>query len=246
VKALWQSFLDPEEHRPYFDRLRAMLAAVAPDVDFDVVGLRPPDRHLHALTEVRCGVSAIRNALYAEQHRYDAIAIGHFQEPLLTELRLAVGAPVAGLGESSLAAAAGRFGLIAISEVFVPWHTEQVRRCGLEQQLVGVESVELEPDGFMLAMEGGEARQRLLELVSTAAARLASAGAETVLPAGALVPVALWDETGASEVPFLDPVVCTVDALGRARAGEGMARRPAEAVREFLEATGGPLVEPLR
>src|SRR5262249_55221785 len=101
---LWQSFLDPDEHRPYVDALRAMLEAAAPGSEFDVAGTRPPDRHLHALTEVRCGIAALRNALWAERAGYDAIVIGHFQEPFLHEIRSSVSVPVVGLGEVSCAA----------------------------------------------------------------------------------------------------------------------------------------------
>ena len=88
----YQSFVDPEEQAPYFDRLRARLTRLAAaGITVDVFGIAPPDRFFHPLTEFRCADQAIRNALTAEREGYDAFVIGHFQEPGLTECRGAVG-----------------------------------------------------------------------------------------------------------------------------------------------------------
>jgi Asp/Glu/hydantoin racemase len=245
VRALWQSFLDPEAHRPYVEALRASLARAAPAAEFDVVGIRPPDRHLHALTEVRCGVAALRNALWAERAGYDAVVIGHFQEPLLRELRASVGLPVVGLGEASLAAARGRMGLVTIDAVFVPWHEEQVRRLGLAERVVGVRAVGVGPDGFMEAMADGPGRDRLRGRAEAVAAELVAAGAEVVVPAGGLLAVALPVETLAG-VPFVDGVAEAARAALTARPPAAASPPPAGAVEEFLAATGGPLAEPVR
>ena len=249
MRVLWQSFLDPELHERYFLRLRTLLRNIAPETDFDVVGLRPPDRHLHALTEVRCGIAALRNALYAEREGYDGVVLGHFQEPLLREIRLALVLPVIGLGESSLLKVRGTFGLLAIAEAFVPWHEDQVHRHGIEDRFVGVQSVEIQPDGFMAAMEGGGGQSQLRGIVESTASALVAAGAETVVPAGALIPVALSDELGAIEIRdgcLLNCVAVAAHAAAAARPRRRHANRSPAAVDEFLEATGGPLVEPLR
>jgi Asp/Glu/hydantoin racemase len=242
MKVLWQSFLDPDDHRPYVDALRAVLAQVAPEAEFEVAGIRPPDRHLCALTEVRCGIAALRNALWAEREGYDAIVIGHFQEPFLNEIRSSVGIPVVGYGEASIDAADGAIGLVTIDDVFIPWHEEQVRRYGIGDRVVGVRSLDIAPDDFMGAMDGGPARDRLLERVEEVVTPLIAAGAETIVSAGALTCVALREPEIAG-VPYVDGVAAAARAALSARA-EAHVPPPAAAVDEFLAATGGPLAEP--
>ncbi len=248
---LWQSFLDPDEHRPYLDALRALLARVAPGLEVDVVGIRPPDRHLHALTEVRCGIAALRNALWAEGEGYDGVVVGHFQEPLLDEIRASVGVPVVGLGESTLAEAcerAPRIGLVTIDEVFVPWHREQVRRQGLEARVTGIGALGIGPDGFMDAMAAGAARDRVLARLDAVAEPLVADGAGVLVPAGALPAVALCarGDITAAGVPFLNCVAVAAQAALGARMPESFSPPPAAAVAEFLAATGGALTRPAR
>lgn len=245
MRVLWQTFLDPEDHRPYVDALRALLAREAPEAEFDVVGIRPPDRHLCALTEVRCGVAALRNALWAEREGYDAIVIGHFQEPFLHEIRSSVAIPVAGFGEASVEATEGAIGLVTIDEVFVPWHEEQVRRYGIAGRVVGVQALGIAPDDFMAAMTEGPGRDRLREHVEASVAPLVAAGAETIVSAGALTCVALQDATVAG-VPYLNGVAVAARAALTHRRLDGFTPPPRAALDEFLAATGGPLAEPVR
>jgi len=241
---LWQSFLDPDEHRPYVNALRAMLEASAPGAAFDVVGIRPPDRHLHALTEVRCGIVALRNALWAERAGYDAIVVGHFQEPFLHEIRSSVSLPVVGLGEASCAATSGPIGLVTIDEVFVSWHEEQVRKLGIGDRVVGIRSLGVAPAEFLDAMAPGEGRDRLLARAEAASEPLVAAGAQTIVPAGALPCVALPDATVAG-VPFLNGVAVAARAVASAPT-HAYTPPPPAAVEEFLAATGGSLAEPVR
>jgi Asp/Glu/hydantoin racemase len=99
----YQSFVDPEEERPYMRRLQESLTAhAAPDVRFEVRGVSPPDHHLSPLTEFRCAAQAIRSAIEAEQQGFAAFVIGHFQEPGLIECRSALDIPVVGLGEATM------------------------------------------------------------------------------------------------------------------------------------------------
>ena len=43
VRVLYQSFVDPNEQRPYFERLRKHLGSVAdPDYAYEAVGISPP------------------------------------------------------------------------------------------------------------------------------------------------------------------------------------------------------------
>jgi len=245
VKALWQSFLDPGEHRAYVRALTEVLSRAAPEIEFDVVGIRPPDRHLCALTEVRCGIAALRNALWAEDAGYGAIVIGHFQEPLVHEIRSSVGIPVIGLGEASCAAAAGKIGLLTIDEVFVPWHREQMRRLALEHRVVGIRALGIAPDAFMAAMRPGAAREKLLARAEAEAAELVADGAETIVPAGALPAVALQNVELAG-VPFVNGPAAAARATRAAGQRPAHAPPPDAAVAEFLAATGGPLAEPVR
>lgn len=245
MKALWQSFLDPERHRPYVAALADLLRRAAPGVEFDVVGMRPPDRHLCALTEVRCGIVALRNALWAERAGYDAIVVGHFQEPFLFEIRSSVGIPVVGLGTASCAATNGPIGLVTIDEVFAPWHEEQVRRLGIAGRVVGIRALGVEPDGFIAAMSPGAARDALLARVEEAAAPLVASGAEAVVPAGALPAVALQGIEEVAGVQLVNGPAVAARAAASARPTTSPPP-PAEAVEEFLAATGGPLAEPVR
>jgi Asp/Glu/hydantoin racemase len=245
VRALWQSFLDPDEHGPYFGALRGHLDSFG--VDFDVVGMRPPDRHLHALTEVRGGVAALRNALWAEREGYDAVVIGHFQEPLLAEIQASVMLPVVGLGEAAFAGTDGLLGLVTIDEVFVPWHEDQIRGYGAEHRVAGIRALGIGPGGFMAAMDDEDARSKLAAQLVECARPLVAAGAAAILPAGALTPAALaGTQLDVDGAPVLDCVAIAAEATRAARPSEAFRERPAAAMEEFLAATGGPLVEPLR
>jgi allantoin racemase len=251
VKLLWQSFLDPADHGPYVGALRSLLESATPDVEYDVVGIRPPDRHLHALTEVRCGIAALRNALWAERAGYDGIVIGHFQEPFLHELRQSVAIPVIGLGESALAdacARAAKIGLVTIDEVFVPWHEEQVRRQGIPERVVGIRALGVTPDAFMAAMTAGAEREQLLAQLEAAARPLADAGAELLVSAGALPAVALCggDEVILAGVPLQNCVAVAARAALSARRPPAFSPPPPAAIEEFLAATGGALGDPVR
>src|SRR6516164_1683350 len=144
-KIWYQSFVHPIEQAPYIERLQAYLdKAAGPDVKFEVYGLDPPDRHFHALTEFRCAAQTIRNALEAERAGYDALVIGHFQEPGLLQVRGAVDIPVIGLGEATLLAALSmgrQLGLVTIDPVFIDWHERQARAHGLEERVAGVRAI---------------------------------------------------------------------------------------------------------
>lgn len=190
VRIWYQSFVDPAEQAPYMERLRARLARVAgPGATFEVVGLVPPDRHFHAITEFRCAAGTIHAALEAETRGFDAFVIGHFQEPGLTEAKGAVDIPVIGLGEATMlqACALGRrFGLVTISPAFVPWHEDQVRRHGLESRCAGVLAVTADLARFMAAFTDAEAHASLRADILRQMAPLTERGADVLIPAGGL------------------------------------------------------------
>jgi Asp/Glu/hydantoin racemase len=195
ARITWQSFLDPDEHANYFIRLRERLAELAdPGVEFTVVGMTPPDSLFHRLTETRCGIRLIHNAIQAERDGYHAFVIGHFQEPNLEDARSVLDIPVVGFGESSLLFAATlgyKIGLITIDPVFVPWHESQVERLGLKRRVVGVTSMQITADEFMTAMMPGKGRDDVLRQFEEQSAPLLDAGAEVLVPAGALTAITL-------------------------------------------------------
>ena len=200
---LWyQSFVHPTEQAPYIKRLQGLLdQAAAPGISFEVHGLDPPDHLFHPLTEFRCAAQMIRNALEAERAGYDAIVIGHFQEPGLLEVRGAVDIPVVGLGEATMQAALSmgrRIGLVTIDPVFIDWHERQVRAFGLDQRVTGVHAIKVDLPGFMRAFTDeasyAQVRADFVEQVRP----LVNAGAEVIIPAGGL-PMLLF----ARECPFV-------------------------------------------
>src|SRR5262245_15906871 len=187
LRVWYQSFVDPEEQRPYMARLQEALAAyAAPGVAFEVHGVSPPDRHLSPLTEFRCAAQVIRNAIQAHAQGYDAFVIGHFQEPGLVECRCAVDIPVVGLGEATMlhACTLGRaFGLVTINPVFVPWHRDQIARLGLDRRAAGVRALDTQVATYTRAFEDEGAYQQVKEAFCRQALPLVEAGAEVIIPA---------------------------------------------------------------
>lgn len=264
TRIFWQSFLDPGgAHATYVERLRRRLEETAdPGTTFDVRGIAPPDRFIHRLTELRTGLVTLRNAIHAERAGFDAVVIGHFQEPLLGEIRSVLRIPVVGLGESSLLYACTlgqKIGLITIDPAFVPWHEEQVQKLGLERRVVGVTAMHISPAEFMSAMEPGPGRENVLHQFEEQAEPLLAAGAEVLVPAGALPAVALCTEPnltigGARVLDNVAVAAVWAQAAVKLRRLTGVepSRRSTflepsrEALEEFVEETGGALREPPR
>lgn len=190
ARVWYQSFVDPDEQRPYIERLKTHLASVAdPGFTFEVRGISPPDRHFHPITEFRIAAQVIRNALEAEEQGFDAFVVGHFQEPGLNESKAAVDIPVLGLGESTMlhACTLGRkIGLVTINPIFIPWHEDQVVRYGLQQRVVGVRAVNTDVDDYMRGFEDPAAYEAVREQFRKQAGPLLDMGVEVLVPAGGL------------------------------------------------------------
>src|SRR5262245_6860354 len=200
---LWyQSFVHPQEQAAYIERLQKQLDhAAGPGFRFEVHGLDPPDRFFHPLSEFRCAIQVIRNALRAQQEGYDGFVIGHFQEPGLLEIRGALDIPVIGLGEATMLAACSmgrRFGLVTIDPAFIDWHERQVRAHGLTERIAGVRAIKIDLPGFMRAFSDEAAYQQVRADFTEQVRPLVAAGAEIVIPAGGL-PMLLF----ARECPFI-------------------------------------------
>jgi Asp/Glu/hydantoin racemase len=261
IRILWQSYQDPAEHHGYFAALGRYLAELAdPGTRFEIAGMVPPDRHLHRLTELRCAVTAIRNALHAERTGYDAVVIGHFQDSGLHDIRASIDLPVVGLGETALQHAATlgqRIGLVTKDEVFRPVHEEQVERSGLADRVVGIAVVAIPPAELLAAREDPAAHARVVETFAGGARPLLDAGAEVLIPAGALPSMGVGAGRdlavdGARVVEAVAVAAKTAEALVRIGriAGVTPSRRATfmkpspEAVAEFVALTGGDLREP--
>ena len=191
MRIWWQSFVDPTQNAPYLERLRAYLDELADDVtSVDVHGITPPDRDFGRLTEFRCAALAIDNALESAERGYDAFVMGHFQDPGLYEARSAVQIPVLGLGEVVLhwASLLGRrIALVSIDRVFDCWHREQAELYGLGDRILDVTGLDLVVEDFAPAFAGDEdAYSRLLTRFRELVAPLVEAGADVIVPAGAL------------------------------------------------------------
>lgn len=186
----YQSFVDLDEQRPYIGRLREHLGSVADaGFSYEVVGISPPDRHFHPITEFRIAGQVIRNALEAGRQGYEAFIVGHFQEPGLNECKGTVDIPMVGLGEAAMlyALTLGRkIGLITINPIFIPWHEDQITRYGLGQRVVGVRAMNTDVDDYMRAFEDPQAYDGVREQFREQAEPLLEMGVEVLIPAGGL------------------------------------------------------------
>ncbi|MGI6247518.1 MAG: aspartate/glutamate racemase family protein [Pseudochelatococcus sp.] len=201
MRIFWQSFVDASASAPYMARLQEYLNGIAaPGAVVDVAGISPPDRDFGRLSELRCAILAIDNGLAAEEAGYDAVVIGHFQDPGLYELRASLRIPVVGAGEASLHAGAQlgrRLGLVTLDGVFETWHLEQAALYGLEGRIAGVRGLDCMPGDFSDALAGDEtAYARMREAFVACARPLVDAGADVVIPAGILPGLLISREHG--------------------------------------------------
>jgi len=187
----WQSFVDAEVNAPYLDRLQQYLTSIAgPSVRVEVAGMTPPARSFGRLSELRCAVAAVDQALQAEADGVDAFVFGHFQEPGLYEARSACRIPIGGIGESSLLWASHigrRIGLVSIDPVFEVIHLEQAQRYGLESRIAGVRALGATVADFAEAFAGNrDAYEELVAAFTKEARILVDQGADVIVPAGGL------------------------------------------------------------
>lgn len=191
MRIRWQSFIEPSRHRQYFELLDSQLQrSFADGTTHEIVGIDPPDTMLHRLTETRCGMRAVANAVAAEADGCDAFLIGHFQDSGLHEARSAVDIPVLGLGETSMLHACTlgqRIGLVTISPAFIAWHQDQIVRYGLRERVIGVTAMSgLAVEDYVQACQDEDAFARVYEQFERVSQPLIAAGAEVLIPAGGL------------------------------------------------------------
>jgi allantoin racemase len=217
MRVLWQSFVDATQNPSYLDGLSAYLNEIAAaGIQVEVRGMTPPDRDFGRLTEFRCAIQAVDNAIGAEQQGYDGFVMGHFQDAGLYEARSAVHIPVVGTGEATLHLAAQlgrRIGLVSIDPIFAVWHHEQAERYGLANRVVAVAGLGATPEDFGAAFAGDQmAFARLRSAFIDCATPLVERGADVIVPAGVLPGLLLSRERGL-KVGHAPVVNCAAVAL---------------------------------
>jgi allantoin racemase len=201
MRIFWQSFVDKATGAAYLRRLKDYLNGIAaPGTQVEVSGISPPDRDFGRLAEFRCAIHAVDAGIGAEEAGYDAVVMGHFQDPGLYELRSALRIPVVGAGEATLHAASQlgrRLGLVTLDPAFEVWHYEQAELYGLGSRISGVSGMGCRPEDFNACFAGDiAAKNQLLADFTDCAMPLVTAGADVIVPAGVLPGLLIGGEPG--------------------------------------------------
>lgn len=239
---------------PYISKVEAHLKAILdPEFSCTFNTTTPPATTTHALTEFRMAGAFVRGAVEAQRQGYDAMAITHFQDAGLAEVKSVADMPVLGLGETTLfhACTLGRkLGLVTINPTFIPWHEDQVIRYGLQSRVVGVRAVDAKVSDFIDAFADEKAFKKLEPLWKQECRKLLDAGADVIVPAGGLPMMLYGSEVGANldGAPIINGITLIAKAAETAiklRRIAGMAavsrrsnyaKPPEKALREFLDA----------
>jgi Asp/Glu/hydantoin racemase len=252
-KIWFQGATDRVHMAPYISKVEAHLQSILdPDFSATFHTTTPPATTTHALTEYRIGRNLIKNAVEAERQGYAAMAITHFQDAGLAEVKSVVDIPVLGLGETTLchALTLGRkLGLVTINPVFIPWHEDQIIRYGMQSRVVGVRAVKASVADFIDSFASEEAKRQIAPKWERECRILLDAGADVIVPAGGLPMMLFGAERGANidGAPIVNGITLiakTAELAIRLREQAGMfavSRRsnyvkpPEKALREFLE-----------
>ena len=216
MKIWYQSFVDYENGRTYWDRLRPYLQSVAaPGTEFHLAGITPFDNYAHPLVEFRCAREMICNAVRAERAGYDAFVVGHFQDSGLYEARAAVDIPVVALGEASMLHACQmgqRIGIVTINPRFIPGFRHQIARYGLQHRVTGVHALDFEPGALLEAYDDPAKAAEVARLFEAQARPLVEAGVEVLIPGGG-IPMLLFsgiENHAIDGAPVLNGLAVTV------------------------------------
>jgi Asp/Glu/hydantoin racemase len=251
VRIWYQSYVDYEHGKTYWDRLQKHLDAVVDrGTTVDIKGITPHDSYAHALVEMRCAREVICNAVRAEREGYDAFVIGHFQDAGLYEARSAVGIPVVALGEASMLYSCQlgqRSGIVTINTRYIPWFHHQIAKYGLERRVTGVHAMQFEPGQILKAYESEELANEVARLFAEQAKPLVAAGVDVLIPGGG-IPMLLFSAirdhvVGGAPVVNGIPIAAKMAEMAvklRGIAGLGVSRvseyiqPPKEILEEFL------------
>ncbi len=197
MKLWYQSLARHAEAIPYGGDLKKVIAKAAdPGTEVHIQGLSEAagiGAHYRFL-EYHDMRDVIYNSIKAEKEGYDAFLIGNITDAGIREAREMVNIPVLGLSETSLHMASimgATFGLVAISERWVPRLLENVQRYSLDRQLAGIETMETSPLELRKAFGDTRRSEAVVAGFTAAARRLLEKGAEVVIPAGGEVVVFL-------------------------------------------------------
>ena len=251
---IWfQGATDRVHMAPYISKVEAHLKGILdPEFSGTFNTTTPPATTTHALTEFRIAGAFVRGAIEAQRQGYDAVAITHFQDAGLAEVKSVADIPVLGLGETTLfhACTLGRkLGLVTINPVFIPWHEDQVIRYGLQSRVIGVRAVNASVSDFIDAFASKDAFDRLYPKWERECRTLLDAGADVIVPAGGLPMMLYGSEPGANldGAPIINGITLIAKAAETAiklRRIAGMAavsrrsnyaKPPEKALREFLD-----------
>jgi allantoin racemase len=250
---IWaQGATDQVGHRNYLaELLPLMKACTDPDFELEFKTMTPSVTTVHALSEFRFSRAVIRGAIEAERAGYDVFFMNHFQDVGLYDARAAVNIPVLGLGEATLlhACTMGRkLGLLAINPAFIPTHTEQIHRYGLQQRIAGIRAIDAQISEYMEAFTSPAKNSELRAIFEREARRLIEFGADVIVPTGG-IPMMLFGKEGANVdgAPIVNGVPVVIKAAEMAvklkRLGLSVASRhpqsgfalpSAQALEEFL------------
>ena len=191
---------------------------------------------LHALSEFPFSREVIRGAIRAESEGYDVFFMNHFQDVGLYEARASVDIPVLGLGESTLlhACTLGRkLGLLAINPAFIPIHTDQVQRYGLQQRVAGIRAIDASMSDYMEAFASSARKTDGEVMFIREARKLLDAGADVIVPTGGIPMMLFENECGANVdgAPVVNGVTVVIKAAEmavklRRLGGMGVSRVP--------------------
>jgi Asp/Glu/hydantoin racemase len=247
-KIWFQGATDKVHMAPYIAKVEVHLKSILePQFEATFHTTTPPATTTHAITEFRIARNLIRNAVEAEKQGYSAMAITHFQDAGLAEVKSVVDIPVLGLGETSLlhACTLGRkLGLVTINPVFIPWHEDQVIRYGLQQRVVGVRAVKATVKDFIDAFASQEAFEKLKPLWERECRVLLDAGADVIVPAGGLPMMLFSGEldgapvvNGVTLIAKSAEMAIKLRKLGMAKVSRrsNYVKPPEKALKEFLE-----------
>ena len=251
MRIWYQSYVDYEHGKIYWDRLRAHLKTIVDEgTEVDVKGITPHDSYAHPIVEMRCAREVICNAVRAEREGYDAFVVGHFQDAGLYEARAVVNIPVVALGEASMLYSlqlAQRVGVVTINTRFIPWIQHQVVKYGLEKRITGVHAMQFEPGQILKAYESQALADEVRKLFDAQAKPLVAAGCEALIPGGG-IPMLLFSTLHQHTVegaPVINGIPIAVkmaelavklrrhSGLGVSRSGE-FALAPPEVIDEFM------------
>jgi Asp/Glu/hydantoin racemase len=172
-----------------------------PGNDIRHVGLQ----YLHSIQFVKAGIQA-------QQEGFDAYAISTIPDPALREIRSLLTIPVVGYGESAMLTACllgSRFGILCFISELADLLTDNARRYGLADRLIGVSDVGFR---FQDVLAGFSDPAPLIERFMAAARKQIGCGADVIIPGEAPLCV-LLAKNGVSNVdgvPILDSLACWV------------------------------------